>query len=211
MIARLVATPEACRRPGGRASLGRCVRMLVGVPLAPTRPSRAGTQESMRQAIGATRPGGFVSYVGMPHGMMLDGQSLFLRRPSAWRPRAGAALPPEPHRSCVESEGRSRQGLRPDAALEQVAGLPSDGGLPKTAGDRGRTGDVQLGNLGISRWRSLFARAGSGWCGRNRRPSGVTIRTYRLRTRPSATDDSDTRRSAYRRVCNQGATNGGAE
>jgi len=36
-----------------------------------------GTQESMLQAIGATRPGGFVSYVGVPHGVALDGQRLF--------------------------------------------------------------------------------------------------------------------------------------
>jgi len=36
-----------------------------------------GTAESMAQAIGATRPGGFVSYVGLPHGVTLDGQKLF--------------------------------------------------------------------------------------------------------------------------------------
>ena len=36
-----------------------------------------GTQESMQQAIGAARPGGYVSYVGVPHGVTLDGQSLF--------------------------------------------------------------------------------------------------------------------------------------
>jgi threonine dehydrogenase-like Zn-dependent dehydrogenase len=36
-----------------------------------------GTQESMQQAIRSTRPGGFVSYVGVPHGVELDGQQLF--------------------------------------------------------------------------------------------------------------------------------------
>jgi threonine dehydrogenase-like Zn-dependent dehydrogenase len=36
-----------------------------------------GTAESMQQAIGATRPGGYVSYVGVPHGVELDGQKLF--------------------------------------------------------------------------------------------------------------------------------------
>jgi threonine dehydrogenase-like Zn-dependent dehydrogenase len=36
-----------------------------------------GTSESMQQAIGATRPGGFVSYVGVPHGVALDGSELF--------------------------------------------------------------------------------------------------------------------------------------
>jgi threonine dehydrogenase-like Zn-dependent dehydrogenase len=30
-----------------------------------------GTQESMMQAIRSTRPGGFVSYVGVPHGVRL--------------------------------------------------------------------------------------------------------------------------------------------
>ena len=38
-----------------------------------------GTQESMKQAIGAVRPGGYVSYVGVPHGVELDGQDLFFR------------------------------------------------------------------------------------------------------------------------------------
>ena len=33
-----------------------------------------GTQESMLQAIRSTRPGGFVSYVGVPHGVELDGK-----------------------------------------------------------------------------------------------------------------------------------------
>jgi threonine dehydrogenase-like Zn-dependent dehydrogenase len=36
-----------------------------------------GTQESMLQAIGATRRGGFISYVGVPHGVQLEGQRLF--------------------------------------------------------------------------------------------------------------------------------------
>lgn len=36
-----------------------------------------GTQEAMKQAIRAARPGGSVSYVGVPHGVDLDAQSLF--------------------------------------------------------------------------------------------------------------------------------------
>lgn len=36
-----------------------------------------GTQESMLQAINSTRPGGYVSYVGVPHGVSVDGQRLF--------------------------------------------------------------------------------------------------------------------------------------
>lgn len=36
-----------------------------------------GTHESMMQAIRCTRPGGYVSYVGVPHGVELDGTELF--------------------------------------------------------------------------------------------------------------------------------------
>lgn len=36
-----------------------------------------GTQESMLQVIRSTRPGGYVSYVGVPHGVKLDGGRLF--------------------------------------------------------------------------------------------------------------------------------------
>lgn len=36
-----------------------------------------GTQQSMLQAIGATRPGGHVGYVGVSHGVELDGLDLF--------------------------------------------------------------------------------------------------------------------------------------
>jgi threonine dehydrogenase-like Zn-dependent dehydrogenase len=36
-----------------------------------------GTQEAMMQAINSTRPGGYISYVGVPHGASLDGEKLF--------------------------------------------------------------------------------------------------------------------------------------
>ena len=36
-----------------------------------------GTQESMMQAISSTRPGGYVGYVGVPHGVELNGEQLF--------------------------------------------------------------------------------------------------------------------------------------
>jgi threonine dehydrogenase-like Zn-dependent dehydrogenase len=38
-----------------------------------------GTHESMQQAVRVTRPGGSVGYVGVPHGVMLDGADLFFR------------------------------------------------------------------------------------------------------------------------------------
>jgi threonine dehydrogenase-like Zn-dependent dehydrogenase len=36
-----------------------------------------GTQESMMQAIHSTRPGGYIGYVGVPHGVSLHGEKLF--------------------------------------------------------------------------------------------------------------------------------------
>jgi len=36
-----------------------------------------GSQESMTQAISSTRPGGSIGFVGLPHGVALDGQQLF--------------------------------------------------------------------------------------------------------------------------------------
>jgi threonine dehydrogenase-like Zn-dependent dehydrogenase len=36
-----------------------------------------GTQESMMQAIQSARPGGSIGYVGVPHGVELDGEQLF--------------------------------------------------------------------------------------------------------------------------------------
>jgi threonine dehydrogenase-like Zn-dependent dehydrogenase len=36
-----------------------------------------GTKQSMAQAIQSARPGGFVSFVGVPHGVELDGTQLF--------------------------------------------------------------------------------------------------------------------------------------
>ncbi len=37
-----------------------------------------GTAEAMRQAIGCARPGGSIGYVGVPHGVELDGRELFM-------------------------------------------------------------------------------------------------------------------------------------
>lgn len=37
-----------------------------------------GTQQAMQQAITSTRPGGYVGYVGVPHGVTFDAQQLFL-------------------------------------------------------------------------------------------------------------------------------------
>lgn len=39
-----------------------------------------GTQESMAQALACARPGSMIGYVGVPHGVQLDGQNLFSKQ-----------------------------------------------------------------------------------------------------------------------------------
>lgn len=41
-----------------------------------------GTQEAMTQAIGSARPGGSIGFVGVPHGVQFDGQTLFFAQKS---------------------------------------------------------------------------------------------------------------------------------
>jgi len=60
----------------GEAGVARIKEMTKGIG-ADSVLECVGTQESMMQAIQSTRPGGFVSYVGVPHGVSLDGSQLF--------------------------------------------------------------------------------------------------------------------------------------
>ena len=60
----------------GEAGVARIKEMTKGIG-ADSVLECVGTQESMMQAIQSTRPGGFVSYVGVPHGVSLDGAQLF--------------------------------------------------------------------------------------------------------------------------------------
>ena len=53
------------------------IRTLTGGVGADSVLECVGTQESMMQAIRSTRPGGSIGYVGVPHGVTLDGQGLF--------------------------------------------------------------------------------------------------------------------------------------
>lgn len=53
------------------------IKELTGGYGAHSTVEAVGTQESMMQAIGATRPGGHVGYVGVSHGVNLDGLDLF--------------------------------------------------------------------------------------------------------------------------------------
>ena len=60
----------------GDEGVGRILDLTKGIG-ADSVLECVGTQESMMQAIRATRRGGYVSYVGVPHGVELGGQELF--------------------------------------------------------------------------------------------------------------------------------------
>lgn len=60
----------------GDAGIAR-IKELTGGYGAHSTVEAVGTQESMLQAIGATRPGGHIGYVGVSHGVELDGLNLF--------------------------------------------------------------------------------------------------------------------------------------
>lgn len=60
----------------GREGVDRILELTKGVG-ADSALECVGTQESMMQAIHSTRPGGHMSYVGVPHGVTLEGQELF--------------------------------------------------------------------------------------------------------------------------------------
>ena len=55
----------------GEAGIARIKELTRGVG-AESVLECVGTPESMQQAIGAACPGGYVSYVGVPHGVELD-------------------------------------------------------------------------------------------------------------------------------------------
>src|SRR5215469_6216830 len=60
----------------GDAGVGRILQLTRGVG-ADSVLECVGTQESMMQAVRSARRGGYVSYVGVPHGVNLEGQELF--------------------------------------------------------------------------------------------------------------------------------------
>jgi threonine dehydrogenase-like Zn-dependent dehydrogenase len=60
----------------GEDGIARIMEMTGGIG-ADSVLECVGTPEAMRQAIRSTRKGGYVSYVGVPHGVELDGQELF--------------------------------------------------------------------------------------------------------------------------------------
>jgi threonine dehydrogenase-like Zn-dependent dehydrogenase len=60
----------------GEEGVGRIKELTHGIG-ADSALECVGTQESMMQAIRSTRKGGYVSYVGVPHGVELKGEELF--------------------------------------------------------------------------------------------------------------------------------------
>src|SRR5712691_10292089 len=60
----------------GEAGIARILELTKGIG-ADSVLECVGTQESMMQAIRSTRPGGSVGYVGVPHGVAIDGEKLF--------------------------------------------------------------------------------------------------------------------------------------
>ncbi|SCM78999.1 Theronine dehydrogenase-like Zn-dependent dehydrogenase [uncultured Pleomorphomonas sp.] len=63
----------------GDAGVARVKEMTAGVG-ADSVLECVGTQESMMQAINCARPGGSIGFVGVPHGVELDGQMLFFQQ-----------------------------------------------------------------------------------------------------------------------------------
>ena len=60
----------------GQAAIDRIKEMTNGIG-ADSVLECVGTKQSMTQAIGSTRPGGYMSFVGVPHDVQLSGQDLF--------------------------------------------------------------------------------------------------------------------------------------
>ncbi|KGJ02162.1 hypothetical protein SAMN04487972_1477 [Paracoccus halophilus] len=60
----------------GEEGIARIMELTNGVG-AESVVEAVGMEESMKQAIGACRPGGSIGYVGVPHGVSFDGQEMF--------------------------------------------------------------------------------------------------------------------------------------
>lgn len=63
----------------GEDGIGRIMDLTDGVG-AESVIEAVGMEQSMAQAMGVCRPGGSIGYVGVPHGVSLDGQQLFFRQ-----------------------------------------------------------------------------------------------------------------------------------
>ncbi len=127
-----------------------------------------GTKESMAQAIACARPGSMIGYVGVPHGVELDGQSLFFAQVGMLGgPAPVRRFLPDLMDLVLKREDRTRQGVRPDAASRRRRrGLSRHG---RTAGDQDAAAGLS-GAIGasVSDWSLLPA-------------SGEKVREARMR------------------------------
>jgi hypothetical protein len=86
-------------------------------------------EAAVAQAIGSTRPGGHIGFVGYQHVELSTADLLWSQVHPAWQPGTGAPLPPGADRPDPEPEDRSGQGVRPRAASQSGGqGLLGDGG-----------------------------------------------------------------------------------
>ena len=105
-----------------------------------------GTQESMWQAIRATRPGGTWAMSACRTACRSMERVVLHARAAARRPGAGAALPAQADRPGLEGQDRSRQGVRPHAAPRSGrGGLPRHG---RAARHQGPAAAVTCGQPG---------------------------------------------------------------
>lgn len=90
-----------------------------------------GSQEAMMQAMRSTRPGGYVGFAGVSHGVQLPGQELFYAEVHLHGgPAPVRRFLPELI-DLVWTADQPRQGLRPDVAVGPGGrGLPRDGRAP---------------------------------------------------------------------------------
>ena len=71
-----------------------------------------GTKESMMQALQCARPGAMIGYVGVPHGVELDGAQLFYsQRGLMGGPGSRAPVPSAPDGIGVGTKDQSGQGF----------------------------------------------------------------------------------------------------
>jgi threonine dehydrogenase-like Zn-dependent dehydrogenase len=63
----------------GEDGIARIIDLTEGIG-AESVIEAVGMEQSMSQAMGVCRPGGTIGYVGVPHGVSLDGQQLFFRQ-----------------------------------------------------------------------------------------------------------------------------------
>ena len=82
-----------------------------------------GTQESMNQALHATRPGGHMGFVGVGHGVALDGMDLFWSLAHVHGgPAPVRGVPARAARPHLEPQDRARQGFRRAVSPLEEAG-----------------------------------------------------------------------------------------